>query len=500
MKPLQSSYATAIWVLIAALIVGLYTVDLQSDQVSLASLPDFSNTSTVDIEASENKFSPSLKDFNDAIVDIAENTKPTVVTVTVTQTVDRPRHPFSQFFGDPRGGEQEQFQRRGLGSGVIVSHDGYILTNNHVIENADEVEVELYNGKKITGEVVGTDPQTDIAVLKVDADDMDLDAIKLGSSEEARVGEMVLAIGSPLQPGLAHSVSMGIVSAKERNVGIFGEGGYESFIQTDAAINPGNSGGALINMEGDLIGINTAIASRSGGNEGIGFAVPIDIAKYAMESIIEHGRVVRGHLGIQMGGEVNAPMAKALDLKEDYGVIIGEVEEGSPAEQAGIQEEDIVHTINGKRVGSWDSFRTAIGTSAPGTEVELGISRDGGQETVAVTLGESPEDEPTDQSRRDNEDLEQQLGFEIQNLNPNIARQLELDADQEGVVVVQIDENSEAYQEGLRRGDVIIEMDRQPIGSTSDFNSVIQDIASDDGVVLLRVLRGGSSQLVAFEL
>lgn len=495
MDQLRSSH-----VLIAALavlLVGFYTIDISSDEASIGKLPDF--TATTNVDSSENRPAPTLKDFNDAIVNIAEQAKSTVVTVNVTQTVEAPVNPFSRFFGEP---EQREYQRQGMGSGVIVSKDGYILTNNHVVQNADQIEVTLYNDKRFDAEMIGTDPLTDIAVLKIDAPN--LDVIKLGNSENLRVGEMVLAIGSPLGQRLAHSVSMGIISAKDRRIGILEErnAGYEKFIQTDAAINPGNSGGALVNMDGELVGINTAIASRSGGNEGIGFAVPIDLAKSIMTSLIEDGKVKRGYLGISLGGEVDRTMAKALDLDKEYGVIVGEVTEGSPADEAGLRQDDVILSYNGKPIKSWGEFRTAIGTSSPGTKIKLGINRDGKEQEITVTLGEMPEElMATRQQPESDRNMEKRLGFQVQELTPQIARQLELDPSQNGVVVTEVTRGSNAQQQGLQRGDVIIEVDRQPIEGVRDFRRAIQEIAqSDDNVVLLRILRDDSRQYIAFEL
>lgn len=496
MKHSRSVYAVA--ALLVALVVGFYSVDQQSDNASVVTLPDFSPST--DIEKSENKPAPTLDEFNDAIVDVAEKTKSTVVTVTVTQTVEARQNPLSRFFGDPRDQQPREYQRQGQGSGVIVSDEGYILTNNHVVENASEVEVQLYNDQHHDAEVIGTDPRTDIAVLKVDANN--LDVIELGNSSNARVGEMVLAIGSPLEADLAHSVSMGIISATDRRLGILEQsGGYEKFLQTDAAINPGNSGGALVNMDGELIGINTAIASRSGGSDGIGFAVPVDFAERVMKSIIKHGEVVRGYLGISKGGQVDQTMAKALGLDETYGIIVGSVEEGGPAAEAGLKEGDIIQSLNGKRIESFSALRTSIATSPPGTDVELGINRDGEEQTVTVTLGELPNDLAMDRDTKPDQSLEKQLGFKVQGLSPRILQELELDQDQEGAVVAQISEQSEAFRQGLRQGHVITEVDRQPIADVSDFKQAINDLAEQEkDVVLLRVVTANASQLIAFEL
>ncbi len=501
MKRIRSSYV--LWAFAAVLIVGLSTVNFQSNQASVFSLPNFSSNANVEESASAPQ--KTITDLNNAMVNIADQAKSTVVTVSVTKTVQAQQNPLRRFFGDPRQQPDER-QRRGQGSGVIVSNDGYILTNNHVVEGADEVEIQLYNDKKYDAEIVGTDPLTDIAVLKIDNDD--LNVIKLGNSEKLRVGEMVLAIGSPLQSNLAHSVSMGIVSAKGRSIGIIERGtGYENFIQTDAAINPGNSGGALVNMEGELIGINTAIASRSGGSDGIGFAVPIDIAKNVMKSIIENGQVVRGYLGIQMDGEVDATMAKALGLDEAYGIIIASVREDGPAAQAGLRAEDIIQTINGEPVRSWTSLRTKIGTSSPGTKVKLGIVRNGEKQTVTVTLGEQPEDMAmaTQTNSPSEPDMEEKLGFRVQDLNPEIKQKLGLDAGQNGVIIAQISESSNAYQQGLRRGQIITEVDRKEVSNMQEFNRAMDTLMEEDkDVALVRVLEARTdnptSRLLAFEL
>lgn len=491
MKRIRSS--NLLWAFLAVLIVGLYTVDMQTNKASMFSLPDFTTA-----EKAEEPPSKTIGELNDAIVEIADQAKSTVVTVNVTQTVEAPTNPFSRFFGQPD--EQQEYYRQGNGSGVIVSEEGYILTNNHVVENADEIEITLYNDKQYDAEIIGTDPQTDIAVLKIDA--TDLNVIKLGNSDNIRVGEMVLAIGSPLGENLAHSVSMGIISAKERRIGILERNaGYENFLQTDAAINPGNSGGALVNMDGELVGINTAIASRSGGSDGIGFAIPIELAKKIMKSLIETGEVVRGYVGIQLGGEVDRTMARALDLEAQHGIIVGKVTADSPAEKAGLKEGDVIHSYNGKPLRNWSQFRTDVGMSSPGTEFELGVNRDGEELQLKVTLGELPQEMAVNQ-RPDNErSLDKQLGFKAQELTPQIAQQLNLEPSQNGIVVTEVTRGSNAQKQGLRRGDVIIEVDRKPIEGLRDFRSAIQDIAEgDDDVVLVRVLRNDNKQYIAFEL
>lgn len=481
---------------IAVLLIGFYSIDVDSKEAGMASLPEFATT---DVKPSDNQPVNTLKDLNDAFVNIAEEATPTVVTIRVTQTVEVPSNPLSRLFGDRRGDTQER-QMRGLGSGVIVSSDGYILTNNHVVENADQLEVGLSTGEQFDGEVIGTDPRTDIAVVKIDGDN--LPALEIGDSDQLRVGELVLAIGSPLQEDLAHSVSMGIVSAKGRAIGIIDQGaGYENFIQTDAAINPGNSGGAMVNMDGQLVGINTAIASRSGGNDGIGFAVPSNLAKSVMESLIQTGKVSRAYLGIY-GTDIDRTMARGLGLKEAQGIVVGSVQPETPAAEAGLREGDVIKTLNGEPIETYTKFRTKIATSKPGTEISLGIIRNNQSQTLDVTLGELPDDQVASSQRpQRDQDLEEQLGFSAQNLTPDLAERLDLQPGQDGIVVTGISRGSNAYQKGLREGDVITSVSKNPIKNVSDFNEELNKILeSDDNVVLLKIIRGGVNQYIAFEL
>lgn len=492
MKRSRNFIYTAVIALVIVL-AGMYALDSNSQKASVFSVPDFRGTT--DVPASDDQPVGTLKQFNDAIVEIADQTTPTVVTIRVTQTVEAPQNPFSRFFGNP---QPQQRQRSGLGSGVIVSSDGYILTNNHVVENANEIMVDLSNGETYEGEIIGRDPQTDIAVVKIDAND--LQSIEIGNSDQVRVGEMVLAIGSPLGDHLAHSVSMGIISAKERAIGIIEQGaGYESFLQTDAAINPGNSGGALVNMDGELVGINSAIASRSGGSDGIGFAVPSNLARNIMESLIQDGKVVRAYLGI-LGGDIDRTLARGLGLDSNQGVIINNVEPDTPAEEAGLREGDVIRTLNGKAIQSYANFRTTIATSNPGDEVTLGILRDGNAMDVEVELGELDREVMASNQAND-EDMEKSLGFRVDELTPDIARQLDLRPGQRGVVVTDVSQGSNAFRQGLRRGMVITRVNKEPVEDVSDFSEQIRDAAEqDNAVVLLQVLIQGRNQYIAFEL
>jgi serine protease Do len=487
----------AVMFTVVFLFVGMhYATDNGSNSASMFRLPDFNTTQTT---ADQTPIT-TLKDFNDAIVNIADRTNKTVVTITTTQTVTRRQQsPFSFFFDDPRFDQEREYQRQGLGSGVIVSEDGYIITNNHVIENADEINVRFFDGDEVDAEIVGTDPASDIAVLKVSAEE-DLSAIAMGDSESIRVGEMVLAIGSPLGQQFAHSVSMGIVSASGRSS--LGLNMYENYIQTDAAINPGNSGGALINLDGELVGINTAIASRSGGNQGLGFAIPVNMVRDVMEALITDGRVARGYLGIS-GSTIDRTMASALGLENARGVIIGEVLPDTPAANAGLREGDVILSLDGKRVDAYRDFQVAIGSKKPGDEIALEVIRDGEPMDFEVELAERDADQLASNNVNNDQmdDLRETLGFSVEGLTPNVRNQLELDETVEGVVVNDISQGSQSFRQGLRRGDVITRVGDQDISSPNEFYSAIQSFVNNEtDAVLLRVNRQGRNVFIAIEL
>ncbi|TVQ66816.1 MAG: Do family serine endopeptidase [Balneolaceae bacterium] len=469
----------------------------QSSQTTNFELPEY-NTS---VTSSDDVPIRTLRDFNNAIVSIAERTNPTVVTITTTQTVRvRQQSPFGLFFDDPRFNREREFQRSGLGSGVIVSADGYIITNNHVIDNADEIRVILFDGDELDAEIVGTDPASDIAVLKVSSSS--LSAVPMGNSDDIRVGEMVLAIGSPLDQQFAHTVSKGIVSASGRST--LGLNMYENYIQTDAAINPGNSGGALINLDGELIGINTAIASRSGGNQGIGFAIPVNMVRNVMEALITDGRVARGFLGINFGGEVDRTMARVLGLERARGFLVGDVVPEGPAADAGIREGDVILRLNGSEVRNWTDFRVEVGNMSPGTVVELEIFRDGERTTLPVTLGELDTGTMAGTyapSQRDTEEIREALGFDVENLTDSVRRQLNLGDTVSGVVVTSINQTSRAYRQGLRQFDVISQVADVSISSSEQFFVTVGSlISSEADAALLRVNRQGRNVFIAIEL
>jgi serine protease Do len=483
---------------VAAAVLVLIGANLATNSAKL-NLPIYDT----EVTPAENRATTTLKDFNDAIVDIAEKTNPAVVTVNTQKTQEvRYIDPFSMFrnpFGAPQGKTEERVQR-GLGSGVIVSEEGYILTNNHVIDDTDEIKVRLYNGDEITAELIGTDPQTDIAVLKIDVDN--LPTLKMGNSDDAKVGSFVLAIGSPLSENLAHTVSFGIVSARGRSLNNLTA--YGDYIQTDAAINPGNSGGALIDMNGELVGINSAIASRSGGNDGIGFAIPINLAKRIMDDLIDDGTVSRGYLGLNFGGEVDRTMALALGIEGTRGIIVGEVIEDGPSDKAGLKEDDVIVSLNGEDLRNWDAFRTKIAAMKPGEEAVLGIIRDGDEKTITVVLGERPDEIAVASTAKPKRDMDEMLGFtvtDLDELTSDIRRQLNIANDVDGVIVSNISEGSNAYERGLREYDVITAVKRKKVSNEQEFFVEIENsIENGDRAVLLTIERNNTKQFIAFEI
>jgi len=456
-------------------------------------------------QISETLNSKTLQDFSTAFADIAERVKPSVVTIFTEKIIKSRRSPFfqfpfEQFFGEdfekhfnvPQNPQREQKQF-GLGSGIIVTEDGTILTNNHVIEGADEIKIRLLENKKeYVAEVKGFDARTDLAILKINA--KNLPKINFGDSDEARVGEWVLAIGSPLSPELAHTVTSGIISAKGRS-GLFDPGQYEDFIQTDAAINPGNSGGALVDLHGNLIGLNTAIASRTGGFMGIGFAIPSNLAKKVMNDILTKGKVVRGWLGVYIQ-DVDEDLAKALDLPNTNGVLVPSIQEESPAEKAGIKAEDVIIKLNGRDIKNSSELRNLVAATNPGTAVNLTILRDGKEKEITVTLGELPEEQPLAQQTPKSSE---KIGITVSNITPEIIDKYELQVKKDGVVIIEVQNGSVAAQSGLRPGDVILSVNRKNIKNVTDYNSIIEETKEGD-TVLFYVQRGDGKIFVAFAI
>ncbi len=438
----------------------------------------------------------TLGRLSDALAEVADTVRPAVVNISTTSVETMEENPlggmfndpfFRHFFGDQFGGgrpeQKRTFKSSALGSGVIVSGNGYILTNNHVVKGAEEIKVILYDKREFKGKVVGTDPRTDLAVVKIDA--KDLPTLSFGDSGKLRTGDIVLAIGNPF--GLNQTITMGIVSAVGRsNIGL---ADFEDFIQTDAAINPGNSGGALVNGRGELVGINTAIFSTSGGYMGIGFAIPSDMAKSVMDSIIKYGKVIRGWLGVSIQN-LTPELAKPLGIKETEGALIAGVESGSPADKAGLKRGDLVVEMNGKKITDVTNLRNTVAATAPGTRVDFKIIRNGKEQTIAATLGEYREKKIIKKTEYDNA----LKGVTIQELTPSLRDKLNLPEDMTGVVVTAVGSDSPA-QGLLQANDVIQEVDRKPVRSAQEYEELASKIGSHDTVLLLIYRDGGSAYL-----
>jgi serine protease Do len=440
--------------------------------------------------------------FETGFAPVAQAVLPSVVTVTSTRIIraevsDNPLFLdpfFRRFFG---GGAQglvpEERKEEGLGSGVIVSDDGLILTNNHVVESATEVLVLFGQNEEYRGKILGTDPQTDIAVLKIDKA-KNLKPITFGDSSKVRIGEFVLAIGNPF--GVGRTVTMGIISATGR--GELGITGYEDFIQTDAAINPGNSGGALVDPDGRLVGINTAILSRSSGNEGIGFAIPVNMARNVMDQIVKQGKVVRGFLGVNIQ-DLSPAIRSAFKLSQEQGALISGVERGGPADKGGIQRGDVVVSLNGQPVQDSRDLRFKIASMKPGSTAHLQVLRNGQRRDVDVRLGERPEAETeTPPTQEEPQNSSTALGIQVQDLTPDIRQQLGLAADTQGAVVAGVQPGSPASEAGLTEGDVIQEVNRKPVRNVQELRQALSSAGKDQPVLLL-INRGGNTTFVVVE-
>lgn len=450
--------------------------------------------------------------FGNGFASVVDPALPAIVNIRTTHVVKVQNSPFfdnplfQQFFGNQFGPQQPQTEREtSLGSGVIINPSGYILTNNHVVEHGSDIEVD-WNNKEYKGKVVGTDPPTDLAVVKIDATNMP--TLTFGDSSKLHVGDVVFAIGDPW--GFGESATMGIVSATQRSLGIeeMNQGrrdAYEDFIQTDAAINPGNSGGALIDLHGDLIGINTAIYSTAAGpngeagNEGIGFAIPVNMARSIMEQLIQHGRVERGHIGIGLT-DLQPDMAREFGYTGGgNGALVNSVSPGSPAQKAGIRTGDIILALNGEPVTGSGDLTARMATIAPGTTVHLKVFRDGKTSDVAVTLaaGSAYAGQNTELGGGNNNNNNEgnqgsqggakaMQGVRVESLTPDIAQQLSLPMGTKGVVVDSVDQSSAAAAKGLQRGDVIVEVNRKPVNNMTEYRNALSQ--ADDQPVLLLVI------------
>lgn len=434
-----------------------------------------------------------IQETSKAFSEIVSAVSPAVVNISSTKTMRKQQAPFDELFDFLHpfpDGKSKRWKEQSLGSGVIVTSDGYIVTNNHVIEKADDIRVIFVDKKSYRAKLVGSDPKTDIAIIKIEA--ANLPVLTWGDSDNLQVGEFVLAIGNPF--GLSNTVTMGIISAIGRtDVGI---ADYENFIQTDAAINPGNSGGPLVNMKGELIGINTAIFSKTGGYQGIGFAVPSSMVKNVIDHLIKKGKVVRGWMGVTIQ-ELTPEIAQKFGMKTADGVLITDIAKGGPAYNAGLIRGDVILEFNGKVVKDASLLRNMVAQSEINQQIKLKIFRQGQEMSIGVTVKELPSDDarmiPSSTSTSD-EDVNARFnalsGVTVMDINPATAKQLRIEADEKGVVIVKIQPGSLADESGIKKGDVIHEIDRQRVNNLNDFNKAAAHL-KPGAAVLLFITRGG---------
>lgn len=450
----------------------------------------------------------ALDELSDAFVEIAEKASPAVVFIQVEKEI----RPGVAPFGGPFGAFPDDFFERffgrgtpwprtpqprtpsgkrvpyGQGTGFIISSDGYIVTNHHVVGNADRIKVRMADKQVYEAELIGSDPNTEIAVIKIDG--KDLPSIPLGDSDALRVGEWVIAIGNPF--GLSHSVTSGIVSARGRgNVGI---AEYPDFIQTDAAINPGNSGGPLLNLRGQVVGVNTAIYSRSGGYMGIGFAIPVNMVKNVRDQLVETGEVAHGYLGVLIQ-DMTPDLVEWFDTEDVRGALVAEVSEDSPAEDAGLKRDDIILEMDGNAVEDSSTFRSRIATTPPGTTVDLTILRKGSKLTKEVEIGKQPDDA---KAGRTGSRVHMELGMTVQPLTDDLAQRFGYE-DLSGVLVSQVEAGSPAAMAGIKPGVLIEEVNRRPVHNVNDFNDALSDSA-DEQRLLLRIREGRHSRYVTLRV
>jgi len=417
-----------------------------------------------------------FESLGDVFADVAENVVHSVVVIESETIVENAYKKFynEDFFRFFHFEMPEEFRGEALGSGVIVRSDGIILTNNHVIENAEDIHVVLYDGKKYKADIVGRDSKSDIAVLQID--EKNLPVIPLGDSDQIRVGNWVLAVGSPFSDQLAYTVTHGIISAKGRSS--VGLAEYEDFIQTDAAINPGNSGGALVNLRGELIGISTAMFSRTGGNMGIGFAIPINMIKRVIDDLLEHGYVTRAWLRVYIQ-DVDDVIRKRVGLDNKSGAIISQIIEGSPAEKEELQIEDVIIKVDEKLVENSSQLRNIIGSKKPDDMVELTIIRNTKEKTIQVKLGESPENDTSALPFN----VMSKIGIQVEEITIRLQEKFGLSREDNGLLIVNVNPMSNAFAVGIRTGDVILEINSESITTIKEFHDFIHSLEVGDEIL-----------------
>jgi serine protease Do len=431
---------------------------------------------------------------------LVKRLSPSVVNISTTNTTkfgmtphqspfgERGNDPFEEFFNRFFGDlPQREFKRKGLGSGFIISEDGYIITNNHVVEKADDIKVILEDGESYKANIIGKDPKTDLALVKIEPKHK-LNAVTLGRSNTLEIGDWVVAIGNPF--GLGNTVTAGIISAKGRSLGL---GAYDDFIQTDAAINPGNSGGPLFNLNGEVVGVNTAIIA---GGQGIGFAIPVDMARNVVEQLQNKGKVVRGWLGVLVQ-QITPEIAESLNLNQPEGALVSDVTPDGPADKAGIKRGDIIVAVDGNKIEDMPDLPKTVATNKPGTVSKLTYIRNGKEKTVDLTLGELPEEVAVSTSLRNN-DAERNLGLIVQEINPQIQRRFGIE-ESKGVIITNVNPGSIGYEAGLMGGDIILEINKAYIGNLDDYRKSV-DSLKEGQTALLLVRRATNTIYVALKI
>ncbi len=445
---------------------------------------------------------PQIRNGNlPSFADLVEVLKPSVVNISTTSVVKRrgflqqapnspyggQKDPFEDFFKKFFGGQnpqQKEFKRQGLGSGFIISQDGYVVTNNHVIERAEDIKVILEDGTEFKAEVIGKDAKTDLAVLKIEAE-YDFVAVEVGNSDQLRIGDWVMAIGNPF--GLGYTVTSGIISAKGRSLGL---GAYDDFIQTDAPLNPGNSGGPLFNLNGEVIGVNTAISARG---QGIGFAIPINLASNVINQLKDSGKVVRGWLGVIIQ-EITPEIAEGIGLDGTNGALVAEVSPDSPAEKAGLKSGDVVIKFNNQPIEEFADLTRFVGATKPDSDVSLTIIRDGKEKVLDVQLGELKDAKKA--ADVPEESVDSKIGLNVKEITPELAKTYKLDRES-GVILFNVERGTKAYDAGFRSGDIITSIDKTEINSLDDYNSAIEKVV-EGKLALFLVKRGPNSLFIGY--